>query len=113
MTKSAWLSDYALRLGANNVRLLPAASGTLAPAHVISITPDNWLATARVNAELGFRFAGLWGDPLPVGFRVYACFEADGNYIVVSTNPGCPRSLRSFPVPCVSSDICMTCWGSN
>ena len=102
MTKSAWLSDYALRLGSNNVRLLPAASGTLAPAHVISITPDNWLATARVNAELGFRFAGLWGDPLPVGFRVYACFEADGNYVVVSTElaadePGLPSIAAIFP----------------
>lgn len=58
---------------------------TLWPARKIKIAPDHWGAAAEVAAQLGWRWAGLWGDAIEQHASVYVCFALESAYCVIQT----------------------------
>ena len=92
MSRFDWLSEYLTRLEDEHVLVRSGSAERLAPAHVLELDAADWPRAARIAADLGCRFAGLWGDPQSARLVVRAGFEYAGDYLVLATElpPGQP-----------------------
>ena len=83
MTGLDWLSGYLARLGDEHVVARRADAARLAPAHCLLLDAEDWGNAARVAAESGYRWAGVWGDPVAEHVVVHACLVYGGDYLVL------------------------------
>jgi len=105
MSTFDWLPEYLARLENEHVPVLAGSARSiidLAPARVLELTAEGWSRAAGIGALSGLRFAGLWGDPADDRLVVRACFEYDGDYLVLATELGADRPVlasltQSFP----------------
>lgn len=85
MSRFDWLSGYLARLEDEHVIVRRGDAARLAPAHCLILDAEDWGNAARVAAESGYRWAGLWGDPVAEQVIVHACLVHDGDYLVLIT----------------------------
>ncbi len=98
-----WLSSFLNLLGAYSEQVPEYSAGELAPAHLLRLAPDNWSRAADTAARLGYRHAGFWAEQTPDASRAMACFEFQGNYLVLETEldratPNIVSHTPFFPV---------------
>jgi Ni,Fe-hydrogenase III large subunit len=80
-----WLSEYLARLQDEHVVVYSGDASILAPAHSLQFDAEDWGNAARVAADFGCRWAGVWGDPDDEGVIIRACVEYQGDYLVLAT----------------------------
>ena len=102
MSAFDWLSEYLARLEDEHIVVRGGDAATLAPAHRLGLDAEDWGPAARVAAEIGCRWAGLWGDPVEDQIIVHACMECAGDYLVLRTqvplsNPTLASHTPFFP----------------
>ena len=102
MSTFDWLEDYLARLKAEHVTVLERDAHGLAPAQRLVLDSEDWGKVAALAAELGCRWAGLWGDPRDAGAAVRACLERGGDYLILETevpfsHPILASHAPSFP----------------
>jgi Ni,Fe-hydrogenase III large subunit len=85
MSRFDWLSEYLARLQDEHVVVLGGDAAALSPAHSLQLDAEDWGNAARVAAEFGCRWAGVWGDADEQGVDVLACLEYQGDYLVLAT----------------------------
>ncbi|WP_018232524.1 hydrogenase large subunit [Thioalkalivibrio thiocyanodenitrificans] len=86
MSRLDWLSGYLARLADRGAapRLEPVQ--TLGPrVRRVTLPPSDWGTAAEVAAALGWRWAGVWGDPFPETCVVRACLQAPEGFVVLET----------------------------
>ncbi|WP_440995520.1 hydrogenase large subunit [Arhodomonas sp. SL1] len=85
MNATSTLTEYLSRLRAQGVHAGVAETERLAPAHRLPVNGADWGVAAQVGAELNWRWAGIWGDPMPESCVVRACLVSYGDYLVLET----------------------------
>jgi Ni,Fe-hydrogenase III large subunit len=85
MNRFDWLSEYLARLQDEHVVVHGGDATVLAPAHSLQLDAEDWGTAARVAAESGYRWAGVWGDPEDGHVVVRACLEYLVDYLVLVT----------------------------
>jgi Ni,Fe-hydrogenase III large subunit len=85
MSRFDWLSEYLARLEDEHVVVHAGNAAMLAPAHSLVLDAEDWGNAARVAADFGCRWAGIWGDPDDKCVVVRACVEYQGDYLVLIT----------------------------
>ena len=85
MSRFDWLSEYLARLQAEHVVVHGSDATALAPAHSLWLDAEDWGRAARVAADFGCRWAGVWGDPGADEIVVRACLEYQGDYLALVT----------------------------
>lgn len=79
------LPGYLARLQEEQVVVRRSDAARLAPAHCLLLDAEDWGNAARVAAELGYRWAGVWGDPVGAQVVVHAGLVQQGDYLVLMT----------------------------
>lgn len=85
MSRFDWLSEYLARLEDEHVVVRHGDAARLAPAHCLTLDAGDWGNAARVAAESGYRWAGVWGDPVAEQVIVHAALVHEGDYLVLIT----------------------------
>ncbi len=85
MSRFDWLSEYLARLEDEHVVVRRGDAARLAPAHCLILDAEDWGNVARVAADSGYRWAGLWGDPVAEQVIVHAGFVHEGDYLILIT----------------------------
>ena len=85
MSRFDWLSEFLARLQEEHVVVHVGNALVLAPAHCLELDAEDWGKAARVAANFGCRWAGLWGDPEAERVVIRACLEYQGDYVVLAT----------------------------
>ncbi|MCP5407272.1 MAG: NADH-quinone oxidoreductase subunit C [Chromatiaceae bacterium] len=85
MSRFDWLSEYLARLEDEHVVVCRGDAARLAPAHCLILDVEDWGNAARVAAESGYRWTGIWGDPVADQVNVHAALVHDGDYLVLIT----------------------------
>jgi len=92
-----WLSEYLARLEDDHILVRTGSTARLAPAHFLTLDPEDWGRAGRIARVYGCRFAGIWGDPGEDRISVYVCLERQGDYVVLATRvPIAQPVLASF-----------------
>lgn len=96
-----WLSDYLARLEDEHV-VVYSGDRKLAPAHRLTLDPEDWGKAAAMAASLGHRHVGVWADPGAETVTVRACLEYATDYLVLQTevpfgNPVLTSHTPHFP----------------
>ena len=130
MSRFDWLSEFLTRLEDEHLLVHSGHARLLTPAHRLVLDAEDWGNAAKVAAGLEMRHAGVWADcgadyrpagseedGRPVGRRhqsepagsrppdsiaVYACFEKEGDYVVLEARvplerPKMPSQTPRFP----------------
>ncbi|HQU15179.1 MAG: Ni,Fe-hydrogenase III large subunit [Chromatiales bacterium 21-64-14] len=80
-----WLDRFLEQSKHENL-LVEAVPGTaLRPARELRVDPEDWGGIARLAARTGLRWCGVWGEHRGPQLWVSACFEHQGDYLVVRT----------------------------
>lgn len=85
MNRFDWLSEYLARLEDEYVIVRLGEAQSLAPAHLLVLDAEDWGKAGKVAANLGCRWAGIWGDTGPEQLVVRVCLEHRGDYLVLET----------------------------
>jgi len=85
MSRFDELSAYLARLEDEHVVVRSSDPARLAPAHCLLLDMEDWGTAARVAAESGYRWAGVWGDPVAEQVIVHATLVHEGDYLVLIT----------------------------
>ncbi len=85
MSHFDWLSEYLVRLADEHVIVHNGCAAQLAPAHCLILDAEDWGNAARVAAESGYRWAGVWGDPVAEQVIVHAALVHAGDCLVLIT----------------------------
>jgi len=95
-----WLSGYLARLEDELVVVHGGDAAGLAPAHCLRLDSEDWGKAARVAAESGYRWAGVWGDPVAEHIVVRACLVNGGDYLVLVTEVPLAHPVLASHTPC-------------
>jgi Ni,Fe-hydrogenase III large subunit len=85
MSRFDWLPEYLARLEDELVVMRAGDATRLAPAHCLLLDAEDWSKAARVAAESGYRWAGIWGDPVADDIVIRAVLVHGGDYLVLTT----------------------------
>lgn len=85
MNRFDWLAEYCARLETEHVVVREDDSKRLAPARCLRLDREDWGGAARVAAESGYRWAGIWGDPRANEVIVRAVLVHGGDYLILVT----------------------------
>ncbi|MBD3815132.1 MAG: NADH-quinone oxidoreductase subunit C [Halothiobacillus sp.] len=85
MNRFDWLPGFIALLAEERVAILHSDPIRLAPSHCLHFDAEDWGAAARIAATSGYRWAGLWGDPVEEQVRIYAVLAHEGDYLVLMT----------------------------
>jgi Ni,Fe-hydrogenase III large subunit len=85
MSGFAWLQDLVARMHSEHVMVQETEAQTLAPAHTLALDVEDWGNAARVCADFGCRWAGVWGDALDEHIVLRACVVYQGDYLLLRT----------------------------
>lgn len=94
------VSAYRQALGERGVTPRQDGIDALAPARQLRIAAADWEPAARVAADLGWRWAGMWGDPGGETCAVYACLAHGSAYIVLATEVPLDVPVLASHTPC-------------
>jgi len=102
MSNFDWLSELVARMHKEHVLLQEDTEQTLLPAHSLALDAEDWGKAARVAADFGCRWAGVWGDAIDDHVVLRACVVYQGDYLVLSTEvplvqPVIPSHTPYFP----------------
>ena len=102
MSRFDWLSEYLARLEDEHIVVRSGSARALAPAHRLSLDPEDWGSAAKTAASLGLRWCGLWGDHRGQSLMVHACLEINGDHLVLRTEvpaerPELPSHTPVYP----------------
>jgi len=78
-----WLSELLARFQDEHILVRKGSSTRLAPAHLLTIDPEDWGRSAQQAAAFGCRWAGVWGDAVAEHVAIRACLEYQGDYLVL------------------------------
>ncbi|RMD70924.1 MAG: Ni,Fe-hydrogenase III large subunit, partial [Gammaproteobacteria bacterium] len=79
------MTAYLERLRDEHILILQESDTRLAPAHFLGIDPEDWGKAGEQAARLGYRWAGLWADPVKERVDIFCLLEYQGNYLVLGT----------------------------
>lgn len=99
MRRFGWLTGFIDRLAEEGVAAGSDDAGVLAPARMMTVATKDWGAAGRVAQAHGFRFAGIWGDPIAGRIVVRACLELMGDYLVMETHAPLKNPVLSSYTP--------------
>ena len=85
MTRESGMSDYFEVLQAHGVEVTFEEAPGFLPAHRLCIDAADWATAAQLASEGGWRWAGLWGDPLPEACIVRAALAGGAEYLLLET----------------------------
>ena len=85
MSDFDWLNELVARMHSEQVMLQATPAQTLAPAHTFALDVEDWGNAARVAADFGCRWAGVWGDAGDEDIVLRACFVYQGDYLILRT----------------------------
>lgn len=85
MSRFDWLPEYLARLEDEHVIVRHEDAARLAPAHCLILDTEDWGTAARVAAESGYRWVGVWGDPVAEKIIVHAALVYAGDYLILIT----------------------------
>lgn len=85
MTDRDQILEYRHRLEEKHVICNAPDPDTLAPVVRLSLSVQDWGTAAEMAAALGWRWAGVWGDPGPEDCLVYACLVHDDGRVLLET----------------------------
>jgi len=99
MSRFNWLAEYLARLEEQRVSVRSGDAACLSPAHCLFLDAEDWGKAARVAAESGFRWAGIWGDPVAEGIVIRAALVQGGDYLVLVTEVPLKNPLIASHTP--------------
>lgn len=85
MTDQDWILEYRRRLEEKAVTCSAPDPDTLAPVVRLSLSAQDWGTAAAMAAALGWRWAGVWGDPGSQHCLVYACLVHEEARVLLET----------------------------
>ncbi len=87
MSRYQWLENYQRGLREADVDLHEVDDiPTLAGAKELDVEIADWGMVAKVGAELGARWCGVWGDHHDAFIRISAVIELEGDYLILRTD---------------------------
>jgi len=99
MSRFDWLSEYLARLDDEHVIVRHEDAARLVPAHCLTLDTEDWGTAARVAAESGYRWAGVWGDPAAEQVIVHAGLVHEGDYLVLITEVALSHPVLASHTP--------------
>ena len=85
MSRFDWLSELIARFQDEHILVKKGSRTALAPAHLLHIEMEDWARTGAEAARFGGRWCGLWAEDQETCFLVSACYEKEGDYLVLRT----------------------------
>ena len=76
---------FGYRQGLREQGLTPMRDEPGDSASQLRIAAADWGTAGQVAADLGWRWAGVWGDPRDAACTVYACLVREAAYLVLET----------------------------
>lgn len=97
MSRFNWLAEYLARLEEQRVSVRSGDAACLSPAHCLFLDAEDWGKAARVAAESGFRWAGIWGDPVAEGIVIRAALVQGGGLPGTRDRGAAEKSANRLP----------------
>lgn len=82
----------------------PPDRSSLAPAMLLRIHKDDWIAFGLAAKSSGVRWCGFWASETSAGYEAFSCLECSGTYIVVRTDLTSGEELSSLAEVFPSAD---------
>ena len=87
MKRFQWLPELLARFEAEHILVHSSSAQAHAPAHTLTIDPEDWGRMARVALTCGCRWCAMWGDDRgDENLIITVVLEHQGDYLVLSTD---------------------------
>ena len=103
MSRFDWLSEFLARCVETNIEVRSGSAVTLAPAHLLTLEPEDWGRSAAVAREMDCRWCAQWTEQMDDDtLQINACLCREGDYLVLRTRlplatPLLPSHTPVFP----------------
>lgn len=102
MSHFDWLSELLARYQDEHILVRRGSATQLAPAHLLTIDPEDWGRCAQVAAAFGCRWAGVWGEQRDEALVITAALAHAGDHLLLRTEvplsaPLLPSHTPHFP----------------
>ncbi len=85
MNRFDWLSELLARFQDEHILLYKGSAVVLAPAHTLNVDSEDWASCAAQTKKYRCRFSALWAQQLDDELQLNACYEKQGDYLVLRT----------------------------